>query len=93
MDRYQLRVDGETVSHYSELCKVLLDDWSTLCATYPQAEKQVEIVRVKEDVVFSQYHFNQFRLLFERPNRKDNAIGSNAVHPPSCSCCACCDDK
>ena len=58
---YQLRVDGKPVRYYVELYQDLLADWMHECAKYPNAEKQVEIVRIHTDVIYSQYHFHQMR--------------------------------
>lgn len=79
---YQLRVDGKPVRYYTELCQDLLSDWREEAAKYPNAEKQVEIVRVREDVVFNQYHFRQFQKMFERMRECDAKLAV-PVPPPS----------
>lgn len=87
MAEYELRVDGKPMRFYTELCRDLLNDWREECVKYPDAEKQVEIVQVKETVIFSQYHFHQFKKMFDRMRHKDSC--KLITHPSMRSVCTC----
>lgn len=86
MAEYELRVDGKAIRYSADLCSSFLDAWAEECAKYPNAEKQVEIVRVKEDVIFSQYHFHRLKRLYEshsvQLSNASNAKPVQASTPP-----------
>ena len=65
MSEYQLRINGEAVLYGTELTSEIMDRWVSECFKDPEATKQIEVVRVKEDVIYNQYTFHKIRLQHE----------------------------
>jgi hypothetical protein len=66
MSEYQLRINGKAIMYSTDMCSALMDKWVEECVKDPEACTQIEIVRVKEDIIYNQYIFHKIRQQHEK---------------------------